>query len=186
MKIHKDLLTHDGKSITQNATGSSLVGKLLDLGFNGDFDHKKSDWNMLFIHSDGGSGNPHASLEVTVNVYSREDSSTSPIDQDDASDLVNSAYLIASVKVPADIIKNGGVVGLPMPRGLKRYFTTAITTNNNTVGTTAAKLTIGITDEVDTDTRLDWTNYKAKTGTSKVTPRSKNVGDVIAGNFTRP
>ena len=180
MKIHKDLLTHDGKALVQNKADATLVGKAIDLGFNGDFDHKKSDWNMLFVQCDGGSGDPNSSLEVTMKVYSAQTLS-GDTDSAKAANMVSDANLIGSAVIPADVIKNGGVTGIPMPSGLKRYFTINFTTSNHSVGTTAAKLTAGITDEVDTDTRFNWTNYKAQTGSSALRQRSDNVGEVVDG-----
>lgn len=181
MKIHKDLLTHDGKALVANKSDATLVGKAIDLGFNGDFDHKKSDWNMLFVQCDGGSGDPNASLVVTMKVYSAQTLSGAS-DAAKAAAMVADANLIGSAVIPADVIKNGGVIGIPMPSGLKRYFTINFTTSEHSVGTTAAKLTAGITDEVDTDTRFNWTNYKAQnTGSSALRQRSDNVGEVVDG-----
>lgn len=42
MMIHKGLLTHDG-------VASNTAGKVIDLGFNGDFDIKNHAWNMVFV-----------------------------------------------------------------------------------------------------------------------------------------
>lgn len=42
MMIHKELLTHDG-------VASNTAGKVIDLGFNGDFDVKNNAWNMVFV-----------------------------------------------------------------------------------------------------------------------------------------
>ena len=42
MMIHKELLTHDG-------VASNSTGKVIDLGFNGDFDVKNNAWNMVFV-----------------------------------------------------------------------------------------------------------------------------------------
>ena len=99
-----------------------------------------------------------------------------------AKSLIGSANLIASVQLPADVVKKGGVIGLKMPDGLKRYFTINFVTSNHSVGSTAPKLVAGITDEVDTDLRLDWTFYKAATGTTVLRQRSENVGAAIAGS----
>lgn len=181
MKIHKDLLTHDGTSITQNSSGDGLCGKLIDLGFNGDFDHKKSDWNMLFVQCDGGDGQSNDSLTVTMKVYTALTASGAS-NAAKAKSLIGAANLIASVQLPADVVKNGGVIGLKMPDGLKRYFTINFVTSNHSVGSTAPKLVAGITDEVDTDLRLDWTFYKAATGTTALRQRSENVGAAIAGS----
>jgi len=181
MKIHKDLMTHDGKSLVQNKLDATLVGKLIDLGFNGDFDHKNPSWNMLFFQTDGGSGDANASLVVTMNVYSGQTVSGAN-NAAKAASLVDAANLIGSVVVPLSLIKSGGVFGIKMPTGLKRYFTINFTVSNHSLGTTAPKVSAGITDEVDTDLRLDWTNYKAATGTSAVRQRSQNVGAAIAGS----
>lgn len=157
MKIHKDLLTHDG-------VAPSTAGKVIDLGFNGDFDHKKTEWNMVFIQFPANA----SGTDMTVKACSV---------QSTISNITNSSNVIGTLVVPAAKVQAGGVVGIPMPKGLKRYFTLAIT------GTTLpATVTAGITDEVDTDLNFDWTNYKAATGTSEVTDKAKLVGDVIAGS----
>ena len=181
MKIHKDLMTHDGKTLVQNKLDATLVGKLIDLGFNGDFDHKNPSWNMLFFQTDGGSGNANASVVVTMNVYSAG-SVSGDNNAAKAASLVSAANLIGSAVIPVDMLNKGGVFGLKMPSGLKRYFTINFTVSNHSLGSTAAKVAAGITDEVDTDLRLDWTNYKAQTGTSALRQRSENVGAAIAGS----
>lgn len=181
MKVHKDLMTHDGMTLVQNKLDATLVGKLLDLGFNGDFDHKNPAWNMLFFQTDGGSGDADASLVVTMNVYSAG-TVTGDNNAAKAASLVNAANLIGSAVIPVDLINKGGVYGLKMPTGLKRYFTVNFTVSNHSLGSTAPKVAAGITDEVDTDLRLDWTNYKAATGTSALRQRSDNVGAAIAGS----
>ena len=143
MKIHQSFLTHDGVAPT-------TAGKAIDLGFNGDFDIKKNDWNMIFIQFPAKTGG----TAMTVKAYTK---------QADITSLVSDGNVIGTIVVPADKVQKGGVVGIRMPNGLKRYFTLGIT------GTTLpATVTAGITDVVDTDTELDWTNYKAKTGTSAV------------------
>lgn len=143
MKIHQSFLTHDGVAPT-------TAGKAIDLGFNGDFDLKKNEWNMVFIQFPAKA----SGTAMTVNVYTKQDNITS---------LVSDGNVIGTLVIPADKVQKGGVVGIRMPNGLKRYFTLGIT------GTTLpATVTAGITDIVDTDTELDWTNYKAKTGTSAV------------------
>ena len=156
MKIHKDLLTHDG-------VAPATAGKVLDLGFNGDFDHKKHDWNMLFVQfpaTDKGT-------DMTLTAFSA---------QSGVENIATDANAIGSIIVPADTVRKGGVVGVDMPTGLKRYFTIALK------GTTLPDaVTAGITDEVDTDLAFNWTNYKAATGTSEVRQKSENVGEVIAG-----
>lgn len=48
MMIHKELLTHDG-------VASNSTGKVIDLGFNGDFDVKNSAWNTVFVALPAGS-----------------------------------------------------------------------------------------------------------------------------------
>ena len=63
MKIHKHLLTHD------DVVGAT-AGKILDLGFNGPFDIKNHNWNMVFVHM-----TPFASASsdgVTVTAYKYE------------------------------------------------------------------------------------------------------------------
>ena len=143
MKIHASLLTHDGVAPTTD-------GKVIDLGFNGDFDVKKTDWNTVFVQfpaKDGGT-------QMTVTVYTV---------QSGISGIVASGNKIGEIIIPATSVQKGGVVGIPMPRNLKRYFTLDIT------GTTLpATVTAGITDVVDTDLDFNWTNYKVKTGTSEV------------------
>jgi len=157
MKIHKDLLTHDNVAPT-------TTGKVIDLGFNGDFDHKKSDWNMLFVQFAGKA----TGTALTVKAYSV---------QETISGIVADGNVIGQLVIPEADVRKGGVFGIPLPRGLKRYFTLGFT------GTTKPDyITAGITDEVDTDTRFDWTNYKAaNTGSSEVRQRSQNVGEVIDG-----
>ena len=143
MKIHKSFLTHDGVVPT-------TAGKAIDLGFNGDFDFKKNEWNMVFIQFPAKA----SGTAMTVKVYTKQDNITS---------LVSDGNAIGTIVIPADKVQKGGVVGIRMPNGIKRYFTLGIT------GTTLpATVTAGITDVVDTDTELDWTNYKAKTGISAV------------------
>jgi hypothetical protein len=156
MKIHKDLLTHDGVAPAE-------TGRVLDLGFNGDFDHKKHDWNMLFVQFPAKAGGS----DMTLTAFSA---------QSGVANLATNANAIGSIIVPAETIQKGGVVGFNMPTGLKRYFTIAFT------GTTLPDaVTAGVTDEVDTDLAFNWTNYKAATGTSEIRQKSENVGEVIDG-----
>ena len=168
MKIHKDLLTHDGFTLTKNKNDGTNKGKVLDLGFNGDFDVKKTDWNTFFIQVNG-LATINASATAKVVAYSV---------QSTISGIVGSANKIGEFDIPLDVLKNGGVVGIPMPRGLKRYFTVDVVTSNYDMPTS---FTAGITDVVDTDIRIDWTNHKAATGTSEVRQKSENVGEVIDG-----
>ena len=169
MKIHKDLLTHDGATVAANATAK---GKPIDLGFNGDFDRKKTDWNLLFIHVPATAGG----AAITVKAYSKQ---SGIYDVSDGSYiLVDNANLLATVTIGADKVQKGGVFAIQMPKGLKRYFTLAVTAG----ATPPTSITAGITDEVDTDLELDWTNYKAaNTGSSEVRQKSENVGEVIDG-----
>lgn len=156
MKIHQDLLTHDG-------VAPATTGKVIDLGFNGDFDRKNTNWNMVFVQF----GAKASGTDMTVKAYSV---------QSTISGIVGSGNVIGQIVIPAAVVQKGGVVGIPMPKGLKRYFTLGIS------GTTLpAAVTAGITDEVDTDLTFDWTNYKAATGTSEVRQRSENVGEVVDG-----
>lgn len=157
MRIHKDLLTHDN-------VAPGAPAKVIDLGFNGDFDHKKSDWNMLFVQFAGKA----TGTALTVKAYSV---------QDTISGIVSNGNIIGQFVIPEADVRKGGVFGVPVPRGLKRYFTLGFE------GTTAPDyVTAGITDEVDTDTRFDWTNYKAaNTGSSEVRQKSENIGEVIDG-----
>ncbi len=156
MKIHKDLLTHDG-------VAPATAGKVIDLGFNGDFDHKKHDWNMVFVQFPATA----KGTAMTLTVYTVQNS---------ISGIVSAANAIGTVVVPAETVQKGGVVGVNMPTGLKRYFTIALT------GTTLpAAVTAGITDEVDTDLAFNWTNYKAATGTSEVPEvREATTADIAA------
>ena len=143
MKIHQSFLTHDG--VSPNA-----AGKVIDLGFNGDFDFKKNEWNTIFIQF-AGKANATA---ITLTAYSK---------QSEISSITAGGNAIGTLTIPADKAKKGGVFGVRMPKGLKRYFTLGIT------GTTLPDtVTAGITDVVDSDTEFDWTNYKAQTGTSEV------------------
>lgn len=168
MKIHKDLLTHDGFVLTKNKNDGTNKGKVLDLGFNGDFDVKKTDWNTFFVQVNGlASINASASAKVVAYTV-----------QDTISGILTASNKIAEFNIPLDVLKNGGVVGIPMPRGLKRYFTVDVVTANYDLPTS---FTAGITDVVDTDLNLNWTNYKAATGTSEVRQKSENVGEVVDG-----
>lgn len=143
MKIHNGLLTHDG-------VAPATAGKVLDLGFDGDFDVKNTSWNTVFVAFAAMA----KGTDMTVKVQSV---------QSTISGITNSANTIGTFVIPAASIQKGGVYGIKMPTGLKRYFTLAIT------GTTLpATVTAGITDVVDTDTEFNWTNYKASTGTSEV------------------
>ena len=143
MKIHQSFLTHDG-------VAPSADGKVIDLGFNGDFDLKKNEWNMIFIQFAGKAN----ATPITVTAYSK---------QSEISSITDGSNAIGTLSIPSDKAKKGGVFGVRMPKGLKRYFTLGIT------GTVLPDtVTAGITDIVDTDTEFDWTNYKANTGTSEV------------------
>lgn len=156
MKIHASLLTHDG-------VAPATTGKVLDLGFNGDFDHKKSDWNMLFVQFPAKAG----ATDMTLKAYSV---------QSTIAGIVADGNVIGTLVVPAATVQKGGVVGIRMPKGCKRYFTLGISGT-----TTPDTVTAGITDEVDTDLTLDWTNYKAATGTSEVTEvRDATTADIAA------
>ena len=156
MKIHQSFLTHDG-------VAPSTDGKAIDLGFNGDFDLKKNEWNMIFIQFPAKA----SGTAMTVTAYTKQANITS---------LASSGNAIGTIVVPADKVQKGGVVGVRMPKGLKRYFTLGI------AGTTLPDtVTAGITDIVDTDTEFDWTNYKAQTGTSAVPEvRDATTADIAA------
>lgn len=168
MKIHKDLLTHDGFTLTKNKNDGTNKGKVLDLGFNGDFDVKKTDWNTFFVQVNG-LPSVDASAVAKVVAYSV---------QSTISGIIGAGNKIAEFDIPNSVLKNGGVIGIPMPRGLKRYFTVDVVTSNHDLPTS---FTAGITDVVDTDLNINWTNYKAVTGTSEVRQKSENVGEVIDG-----
>lgn len=138
MKIHKGFLTHDNTN-----TGE---GKILDLGFNGDFDHKNHSWNMVFV---APAPIAESNFPFTVVVKS--------------GDTVGEMTTIAT----ATVEYGGQPTGFPMPKGVKRYFTLAIT---SAPGGTLGAITAGITDEVDTDVLpgVNWTYYNADTSTSEV------------------
>ena len=129
---------------------------------------KKTDWNTFFVQVNGLSS-VDSSATAKVVAYSV---------QSTISGIINSANKIGELDIPLDVLKNGGVVGIPMPRGLKRYFTVDVVTSNHDLPTS---FTAGITDVVDTDLNLNWTNYKAATGTSEVRQKSENVGEVVDG-----
>lgn len=150
MKIHAGLLTHNNTS--------AGVGKVLDLGFNGDFDYKNHSWNMVFVATAGGNGHEEP---VVVEVFSSDDYT--------AVSAGNPASRIASITIPVESLgRNGRVYGFTMPKGVKRYFT--IKVDGNPDFSTGITVTAGITDDVDTDVvpGVDWTYYKADTTTSEV------------------
>lgn len=156
MKIHQAFLTHDG-------VAPSTSGKVIDLGFDGDFDVKNTAWNTVFVaFAAKASG-----TDMTVKVCSI---------QSTIANITNSANVIGTFTIPAASVQKGGVYGVKMPTNMKRYFTLAIS------GTTLpATVTAGITDVVDTDTEFNWTNYKASTGSSEVTEvREATTGDIAA------
>jgi len=187
MQIHKGLLTHDG-------VVGATAGKVLDLGFNGDFDIKNHRWNTVFVAFPANSSATAITLAAktwfpaeykTGVAYSANDlvaykgnaykvtSAITAVNNTgfdkvvaDKLDLAGvsavfaaNAATIGSVTVPAANAKLGGVWGMPMPRGLERYFTLAVT------GADATVVTAGITDAVDTDVNpgVDWTYFKADT-----------------------
>lgn len=156
MKIHASLLTHDG-------VAPSTAGKILDLGFNGDFDVKKTDWNTVFVAFPAKA----SGTDMTVKVCTV---------QDTIANILNQANVIGTFVVPAAQVQAGGVIGVHMPQNLKRYFTLAIS------GTTLPEtVTAGITDVVDSDLSINWTNYKAATGASEVEEvRAANTADIAA------
>ena len=142
MKIHKDLLTHDGFTLTKNKNDGTNKGKVLDLGFNGDFDVKKTDWNTFFVQVNGLTS-VDASAVAKVVAYSV---------QSTIGGIIGAGNKIAEFDIPNSVLKSGGVIGIPMPRGLKRYFTVDVVTSNHDMPTS---FTAGITDVVDTDLKLD-------------------------------
>lgn len=144
MKIHQSFLTHDGVS-------PNTAGKVIDLGFNGDFDYKKNEWNMVFVQFAGKA----TATSMTVTVYSKQEAISS---------ITTSTNVIGTLTILSDKVQKGGVFGIRMPKGLKRYFTLGFSG-----ATLPDVVTAGITDAIDTDTELDWTNYKApNTGSSEV------------------
>lgn len=188
MQIHKGLLTHDG-------VVGATAGKVLDLGFNGDFDIKNHRWNSVFVAFPANPSATAITLTVkteaiaefaagtsytkdtslvkykgclwkyvgtTGTVAAWDDAKFEKLDLADVQTAFATAgnvKAIGSVAVPAANAKLGGVWGMPMPRGLGRYLTLAITGADGTVVTT------GITDAVDTDVNpgVDWTYFKAET-----------------------
>ena len=156
MKIHQAFLTHDN-------VAPSTTGKFLDLGFNGDFDMKQSEWNMLFVQFAGKA----SGTAMTIKAYTKQANTTS---------LVDDSNVIGTLVIPAMDVQKGGVFGIRLPKGMKRYFTLGIT-----CATAPSYVTAGITDVVDTDTVFDWTNYKAQTGTSAVPEvRDATTADIAA------
>lgn len=154
MKIHASLLTHDG-------VAPATTGKVLDLGFNGDFDVKKTDWNTVFVQFPAKANG----TQMTVSVYTV---------QSTISGIVATGNKIGDIVIPAASVQKGGVVGIPMPRNLKRYFTLGIAGS-----TLPSVVTAGITDVVDSDLDFNWTNYKAQTGSSEVDEvRVATTGDL--------
>ena len=168
MKIHKDRLTHDGFTLTKNKNDGTNKGKVLDLGFIGAFVVKETDWKTFFVQVNG-LPSVDASAVAKVVAYSV---------QSTISGIIGAGNKIAEFDIPNSVLKNGGVIGIPMPRGLKRYFTVDVVTSNHDLPTS---FTAGITDVVDTDHNINWTNYKAVTGTSEVRQKSENIGEVVDG-----
>ena len=160
MDINKGLLFLDGQAAT-------AVAKVLDLGFNGDFDYKNHCWNRLFV----AFPKTASATDLTLKVYAKQSGLPST---DGATDL------IASLVVPAAKVQPGGAFAFPMPVGLKRYVTVALSAT-----TAPSKVTVGITNDVDTDAvalggGIDWTNYKASTlGTAVTGTPMQNVAEVI-------
>lgn len=147
MKIHKGFLTHDA------TTGG--VGKLLDLGFNGDFDYKNHTWNMLFVQIPSReAAYTKESFPITVSLIT-----ANSLDDEDG------GTIFATLAIPWNAsYAKGGVAFFPMPKGLKRYFTMSITGAGE-----GTKFTAGITDGEDTAVTpgMNWTYYKADTSTSE-------------------
>ena len=105
MKIHQAFLTHDG-------VAPSTTGKVIDLGFNGDFDMKQSEWNMIFVQFAG----KNSGTDMTVSAYTKQANiATSPV-------IVNSANLIGTLVVPAATVQKGGVLGIRIPGNGKNVF----------------------------------------------------------------
>lgn len=148
MKIHKGFLTHDA------TTGGA--GKVLDLGFNGDFDYKNHTWNMLFVQIPSREGAYDEDFfPVTVMVKTA----------DTLAGVASGTFATLTIPWNASYAK-GGVAFFPMPKGLKRYFTMAITSADGGDAT----YTAGITDGEDTVVTpgMNWTYYNADTSTSEV------------------
>lgn len=128
------MLTHDG-------VAPATAGKVIDLGFNGDFDIRKSDWNNLFVAFPAKAN----ATTMTMTVYTVQENI----------DTITSTTL-ATVVIPAYVVQRGGTYGIRIPRGVKRYITVGFT------GTTLPdKVTAGVTDVVDSQLDVDWTNYDA-------------------------
>ena len=160
MDINKGLLFLDGLA-------PSAVAKVIDLGFNGDFDHKNECWNRLFVAFAGKA----SGTDMTVKFYAKQSGVPS---------LDGTTDLIATLVIPAAKVQIGGAFAFPMPTGLKRYCTVAVSGS-----TLPSKVTVGITNDVDTDAialggGIDWTNYKASTLGTAVSPTPmKNVAALI-------
>lgn len=162
MMIHSQLLTHDG-------VGAGF-GKVLDLGFNGDFDLKNNAWNMVFIAFPAIAT---ASAAVTVKV----------ITDNTKSNVTAAATPLATIVVPANVLKAGGAFGVKMPTGIKRFWALKVETSN--VAETV-KFTAGITDIVDTDCNpgIDWTYYKAATAGVGQPGRIERAAELINDGVT--
>ena len=140
-----------------NGLVPSAVAKVLDLGFNGDLDHKNECWNRLFIAFAGKA----SGTDMTVKFYAKQSGVPS---------LDGTTDLIATLVIPAAKVQIGGAFAFPMPTGLKRYCTVAVSGS-----TLPSKVTVGITNEVDTDAialggGIDWTGDKASRRGTEVSP----------------
>lgn len=196
MDINKGLLFLDGVAATSTA-------KILDLGFNGDFDYKNTAWNRLFaafpVTSSGTAltikvftcdSEYDASASYAVGDLVMKDGvmyrCTTAITGGEAwtaghwsTTLTDSA--LASLVIPQASVRAGGAYAFPMPVGLKRYVTVVCS-----AVTAPSKVTVGITNDVDTDAialggGINWTYYKAKTlGTALKGTPIQNVAEVIA------
>lgn len=205
MEINKGLLFFDGAALTAN---TAKYGKILDLGFCGDFDYKNFLWNRLFVSCPAKASINDLTLRVFTcqNEYSSASTyavgdlviyngsmyrCTTAISSAEAwtaghwsETLTDSA--LCSVTIPATIIGKGGAIAVNAPKGLKRYVTLSITPG----ASAPDKATIGFTQDVDTDCialggGIDWTNYKSDTfGTALKGTPMQNVAEVIANGST--
>lgn len=160
MDINKGLLFLDGVAISADA-------KVLDLGFNGDFDYKNTAWNRLFVAVPAKA----SATDLTLKVFAKQ--ASVPATNADTD-------LIATLVIPAAKVQAGCVLAFPMPTGLKRYVTVKFSVVAET-GVAPDKVTCGITNDVDSDIpSIDWTNYNASTSGTAVSPTPmKNVAALI-------
>lgn len=168
MMIHAGLLTHDA--------AVPGLGKIIDLGFNGDFDVKNNAWNTVFVQV---TKNASVTKNLVVSILTSQElvvSTTEQLTVENASNVT-----IGTFTIPAATIKKGGVVGVKMPKGIKRYFTLLLAPSATDSYLSATKCTAGITDQVDTDLAPDFTNLGAATKGVGQPGKSEALADLVAG-----